>query len=38
VLARITDGTYVPGQKLTEASLMAELGVTQAPVREALGE
>ena len=38
VLARIMDGTYLPGQKLTEASLMAEFGVSQAPVREALRE
>ncbi len=38
VLARVLDGTYLPGQRLTESSLMAEFGVSQAPVREALRE
>lgn len=38
VLARILDGTYAPGDRVVESRLMAEFGVSQAPVREALRE
>jgi DNA-binding GntR family transcriptional regulator len=36
VIQRILDGTYVPGQRVVELQLVQELGVSQAPVREAL--
>lgn len=38
VLRRILNGTYPPGTRITEAELMNEYGVSQAPVREALRE
>jgi len=36
IIQRILDGTYQPGQRIVELTLMQELGVSQAPVREAL--
>ncbi len=36
VIQRILDGTYQPGQRVVELALVQELGVSQAPVREAL--
>jgi DNA-binding GntR family transcriptional regulator len=33
----IREGTYVPGQRLIEADLTAQLGVSRGPLREALG-
>ncbi len=36
VISRILDGTYPPGDRVVELSLVQELGVSQAPVREAL--
>lgn len=38
VLARILDGSYVPGTRLKEMALAQEFNVSQAPVREALRE
>jgi DNA-binding GntR family transcriptional regulator len=38
LLARILDGVYAPGERLVEIQLAGELGVSQAPVREALRE
>ena len=35
---RILDGTYGPGEKLTELHIAKEFGTSQAPVREALKE
>ena len=35
VLQRISDGTYVPGERLKELTLAREFNVSQAPVREA---
>jgi DNA-binding GntR family transcriptional regulator len=41
VIAAITDGVkegrYAPGQRLVEADLTAELGISRGPLREALG-
>lgn len=34
--ARITDGTYRPGERLTEGVLAKEFGVSHGPVRDAL--
>jgi DNA-binding GntR family transcriptional regulator len=34
--ARITDGTYGPGERLTEGVLAKEFGVSHGPVRDAL--
>ena len=34
---RFADGGLAPGERLTEASLAQELGVSRTPVREALG-
>ncbi|MFI6595903.1 GntR family transcriptional regulator [Nonomuraea sp. NPDC050536] len=34
---RFSDGDYAPGQRLTEAALAADLGVSRTPVREAIG-
>lgn len=34
--ARITDGTYGPGERLTEGVLAREFGVSHGPVRDAL--
>ncbi|HEX2316151.1 MAG TPA: GntR family transcriptional regulator [Thermomonospora sp.] len=34
---RFSEGEYAPGQRLTEAALAADLGVSRTPVREALG-
>ena len=36
IIQRILDGTYAPGDRVVELSLVQELGVSQAPVREAL--
>ncbi len=36
ILERIASGAYAPGQRLIETRIAAELGVSQAPVREAL--
>lgn len=36
VIQRILQGVYRPGQRVVELSLAQELGVSQAPVREAL--
>ena len=36
IIQRILDGTYQPGQRVVELQLVQELGVSQAPVREAL--
>lgn len=36
IIERILDGTYQPGQRVVELALTQELGVSQAPVREAL--
>jgi DNA-binding GntR family transcriptional regulator len=36
ILERILDGTYEPGERLVETRIAAELGTSQAPVREAL--
>src|SRR4051795_10168425 len=38
ILARILDGTYAPGERIVEIRVAQELGVSQAPVREALRE
>jgi DNA-binding GntR family transcriptional regulator len=38
ILARILDGTYVPGERIVEIRVAQEFGVSQAPVREALRE
>lgn len=35
--ARFADGDLAPGERLTEAALAQELGVSRTPVREALG-
>src|ERR1700722_5482331 len=35
ILQRISDGTYVPGERLKELTLAREFNVSQAPVREA---
>lgn len=35
ILKRISDGTYVPGERLKELALAREFNVSQAPVREA---
>ena len=34
--ARITAGTYAPGQRIMEQAIAAEFGVSRGPVREAL--
>lgn len=36
IIQRILDGTYKPGERIVELQLVNELGVSQAPVREAL--
>jgi DNA-binding GntR family transcriptional regulator len=36
IIQRILDGTYKPGDRVVELQLVQELGVSQAPVREAL--
>lgn len=36
IIQRILEGTYKPGQRIVELQLVNELGVSQAPVREAL--
>jgi DNA-binding GntR family transcriptional regulator len=36
IIERILDGTYKPGERIVELQLVHELGVSQAPVREAL--
>ena len=34
--AMVTSGRYAPGERLTEHALAAELGVSRAPLREAI--
>jgi DNA-binding GntR family transcriptional regulator len=36
IIQRILEGTYQPGDRVVELQLVQELGVSQAPVREAL--
>lgn len=36
IIQRILDGTYLPGDRVVELQLVHELGVSQAPVREAI--
>jgi DNA-binding GntR family transcriptional regulator len=36
IIQRILEGTYKPGERIVELQLVNELGVSQAPVREAL--
>jgi DNA-binding GntR family transcriptional regulator len=36
IIQRILEGTYKPGERIVELQLVQELGVSQAPVREAL--
>lgn len=36
IIQRILEGTYKPGDRVVELQLVQELGVSQAPVREAL--
>lgn len=36
IIERILDGTYAPGDRIVEMTVATELGVSQAPVREAL--
>ena len=36
IIQRILDGTYGPGDRIREMTLAAELGTSQAPVREAM--
>ena len=36
ILQRIVEGSYEPGSRLVETRIAQELGVSQAPVREAL--
>ena len=36
IIQRIIEGVYKPGERIVELQLMNELGVSQAPVREAL--
>ena len=36
IIQRILEGTYKPGERVVELQLVQELGVSQAPVREAL--
>lgn len=36
LIQRILEGTYKPGERIVELQLVHELGVSQAPVREAL--
>lgn len=38
IIDMITGGQFDPGQKLTAASLATELGVSRAPLREAIRE
>jgi DNA-binding GntR family transcriptional regulator len=38
IVERILDGTYAPGERIVEMRVAEELGVSQAPVREALRE
>jgi DNA-binding GntR family transcriptional regulator len=38
LLQRILDGEYAPGERLVETRIAQELGISQAPVREALRE
>jgi DNA-binding GntR family transcriptional regulator len=38
LVERILDGTYGPGERIVEIRVAEELGVSQAPVREALRE
>jgi DNA-binding GntR family transcriptional regulator len=37
IIEGVKDGRYAPGQRLVEADLTAELGVSRGPLREALG-
>lgn len=38
IIDMVTGGRFAPGQKLTETSLATELGVSRAPLREAIRE
>src|SRR3954447_6314261 len=38
IVERILDGTYAAGERIVEMRVAEELGVSQAPVREALRE
>ncbi|QKV75811.1 GntR family transcriptional regulator [Amycolatopsis sp. Hca4] len=38
IIKRILEGTYKPGERIVELQLVNELGVSQAPVREAIRE
>lgn len=38
LMQRILDGTYGPGERIVEIRVAQELGISQAPVREALRE
>ena len=38
LLAMVTSGRYAPGERLTEGALAEELGVSRAPLREAIRE
>src|SRR5215210_5808452 len=38
LIQRILDGVYAPGERIVEIRVAEELGVSQAPVREALRE
>ena len=38
IIDMVTGGRFAPGQKLTETSLAKELGVSRAPLREAIRE
>ncbi|MFZ4893599.1 GntR family transcriptional regulator [Plantibacter sp. Mn2098] len=38
ILQAITDGTFVPGERLVDRELMEWLGVSRTPLREALAE
>jgi DNA-binding GntR family transcriptional regulator len=36
ILDRIESGEFLPGERLVESQLAAQLGISQAPVREAI--
>lgn len=37
IIEGVKDGRYAPGQRLVEADLTAELGISRGPLREAMG-